>query len=115
MLFTIPEYLFDSLLVLLSAYKFECIWKLDVLPIWLIILWLSFATLFVDVLVFFQRYLILGVLISVILGPLTYYLGKPIGIIVIYNYYFFFISMILFWALLMHYYLKYILKLNTTK
>ena len=54
------------------------------------------------------------VLISSLLGPLTYYLGKPIGIIVIHNYYIFFISMIFFWAFLMHYYLKCILQLNTT-
>ena len=115
MLIAVPGYLFDSLLVLLSAYNFECFWKLGVLPIWLEILWLSFATLFVDVLVFFKRYPIIGILISATLGPFTYYLGQPIGIIVINNYYFFFISMMLFWALLMHYYLKYILQFNFTE
>ena len=114
MLIATPGYFFDSLLVLSSAYNFESIWKLGVLPIWMVVLWLSFATLFVDLLVFFKRYTILGVLISSLLGPLTYYLGKPIGIIVIHNYYIFFISMIFFWAFLMHYYLKCILQLNTT-
>ena len=54
MLIAIPGYLFDSLLVLSSIYNFESIWKLGVLPIWLTILWLSFATLFVDVLFSFK-------------------------------------------------------------
>ena len=94
----IPGYIFDSLLVLSSAYNFESIWKLGVLPIWLAILWLCFATLFVDVLFFFKRYPIIGVLISSLIGPFTYYLGQPLGIIVINNYYFFFISMIFFWV-----------------
>ena len=47
-------------------------------------------------------------MLSGILGPLTYYLGEPIGVLTINNFNIFFISMIFFWIFLMVYYLNYV-------
>jgi len=54
--------------------------------------------LFDSLLIFLQKYPAIGILMSAIIEPLTYYLGQPIGIIVINKCYFFFISMIFFWV-----------------
>ena len=109
---SIPGYIFDSLLVYFQVYDFETIAKLGTLPLWMIVLWLSFSTLFDEILTFFKRYKILGIILSGVLGPLTYYLGEPIGVIKIYNFQFFIISMISFWMILMVYYLYYLVKNN---
>jgi len=53
---------------------------------------------------------ILGIILSGVLGHLTYYLGEPIGVIKIYNFQIFIISMVLFWMILMFYYLNYVIK-----
>ena len=107
---SIPGYIFDSLLVYFQVYDFETIAKLGTLPLWMIVLWLSFSTLFDEILSFFKNYKILGIILSGVLGPLTYYLGEPIGVIKIYNFQAFIISMILFWIILMIYYLNYVVK-----
>ena len=78
----------------------------------MIVLWLSFSTLFDEILMIFKKYKFLGVLTSAVAGPLTYYLGDPIGILVINNMISFFIFMVSFWSLLMLYYLKVILRKN---
>tara|TARA_E500000331_G_scaffold319704_1_gene332632 strand:+ start:276 stop:788 length:513 start_codon:yes stop_codon:yes gene_type:complete len=109
---SIPGYIFDTLLVYFQVYDFETIAKLGTLPLWMIVLWLSFSTLFDEILTFFKRYKILGIILSGVLGPLTYYLGEPIGVIKIYNFQFFIISMISFWMILMVYYLYYLVKNN---
>ena len=107
---SIPGYIFDTLLVYFQVYDFETIAKLGTLPLWMIVLWLSFSTLFDEILTFFKSYKILGIILSGMLGPLTYYLGEPIGVIKIYNFQVFIISMILFWMILMIYYLNYVVK-----
>ena len=107
---SIPGYIFDTLLVYFQVYDFETIAKLGTLPLWMIVLWLSFSTLFDEILTFFKSYKILGIILSGILGPLTYYLGEPIGIIKIYNFQVFIFSMTLFWMILMLYYLNFVLK-----
>ena len=89
---------------------FETIAKLGTLPLWMIVLWFSFSTLFDEILTFFKSYKILGIILSGVLGPLTYYLGEPIGVIKIYNFQIFITSMVLFWMILMFYYLNYVIK-----
>ena len=106
----IPGYLFDSILVYISIYDFISTMKIGLLPIWMLVLWLSFATLFVEILVFFKNYKLIGIILSAFLGPFTYYLGYPLEIIEIYNFYLFFIFMILFWISLMYFYLFFLLK-----
>ena len=109
-LIAIPGYLFDSMMIYLSVYQFNSSEVIGMLPSWMIILWLSFSTLFDEILLFFKKYQILGIISSIILGPLTYYLGEPIGIISINDILLFLVIMILFWCLLMIYYLNIILK-----
>ncbi len=105
-------YLFDSTLVKFNIYYFETSFNFVFLPVWMLVLWPSFACLFYEVFVFLSKYKIIGVGLSGILGPLTYYSGKPLGLLVINNSYLFFTLMISFWILLMFFYLNYILKLK---
>ena len=109
-LIAIPGYLFDSMMIYLSVYQFNSSEVIGMLPSWMIILWLSFSTLFDEILVVFKKYQFLGIIFSIILGPFTYYLGEPIGVILINEFLFFFTFMILFWFLLMIYYQRIILK-----
>tara|TARA_Y100001970_G_scaffold164586_1_gene201120 strand:- start:17776 stop:18297 length:522 start_codon:yes stop_codon:yes gene_type:complete len=110
LLISIPGYFFDTVLIYLNVYEFKTSFSLGYLPIWMVILWLSFATLFDKVFVFLSRYKLIAIILSAILGPLTYYSGSPLGLIKINQFYIFFISMIIFWIALMIYYLNYVLK-----
>ena len=105
-----PGYIFDTLIVYFGIYEFNASLIIGTIPSWMIILWLSFATLFDEIFRIFMKYKFIGVLLSSFLAPITYYLGEPIGIISINNVLLFFTVMILFWALLMIYYLEIILK-----
>ncbi len=109
---SIPGYTFDTLMVYFSVYEFNSSIIIGTLPLWMIVLWFSFSTLFEEILMIFKKYVYTGILLSGLLGPLTYYLGHPIGIISINNILLFFILMIIFWTLMMIYYLKIILKKN---
>ena len=106
---SIPGYFFDSLMVYFSIYEFQTSFILGILPVWMIILWLSFSTLYSEILVIFKKYKLLGIFLSGTLAPITYYLGEPLGIIEINNITLFFIIMIVFWVILMIYYLYFIL------
>lgn len=112
LLISILGYLFDSILVFFDIYNFKTSLYIGVLPIWMIVLWPSFAILFDEILIFLYKYKIIAVILSSILGPLTYFAGSPLGLININNLLVFFILMILFWAILMIFYLNYILKLK---
>ena len=105
-------YLFDTSLVFFEIYNFQTSLYVGVLPIWMLVLWPSFAILFDEILIFLSKYKIIAVILSSILGPLTYFAGSPLGLININNLVIFFISMTVFWAILMIFYLNYILKLK---
>ena len=105
-------YLFDTSLVFFEIYNFQTSLYVGVLPIWMLVLWPSFAILFDEILIFLSKYKIIAVILSSILGPLTYYAGSPLGLININNLFLFFILMIFFWAILMIFYLNYIIKLK---
>jgi len=109
---SIPGYLFDSFLIFLKVYNFDTSLYFGLLPIWMLILWPSFATLFDEVFTFLSKYKLIAVLLSSILGPLTYYSGSPLGLLSISHISLFFIFMIFFWAILMLYYLKFLVKLD---
>ena len=108
LLISVPGYMFDSLMVYFQIYEFESIIKFGTLPLWMIVLWLSFSTLFDEIFYFFKNYRLFGIVLSGILGPLTYYLGEPIGVLNINNFNIFLFSMIFFWTFLMVYYLNYV-------
>ena len=105
-------YLFDTSLVFFEIYNFRTSLYVGVLPIWMLVLWPSFAILFDEILIFLSKYKIIAVILSSILGPLTYFAGSPLGLININNLFLFFILMIVFWAILMIFYLNYIIKLK---
>ena len=109
-LISLPGYLFDSIMVYFSIYIFNTIFIIGTLPIWMMVLWLSFSTLFDEILIFFERFKILGVVMSGFLGPITYYLGEPIGILNINNIILFVTFMIIFWSMLMAFYLKFVVR-----
>tara|TARA_B100000287_G_scaffold391163_1_gene402621 strand:- start:124 stop:642 length:519 start_codon:yes stop_codon:yes gene_type:complete len=109
---SIVGYLFDSILVNIRIYNFNTSLYFGVLPIWMIVLWPSFAILFDEILVFLSKYKLIALLLSGSLGPLTYYSGNALGLIEINNLSFFFIFMIAFWILLMFFYLNLLLKLK---
>jgi len=111
-LISIMGYLFDSSLVFFQIYNFETSLYFGVLPIWMIVLWPSFAILFDEVLTFLSKYKTIALLLSSILGPLTYFAGSPLGLIYINNLFLFFILMIIFWATLMIFYLNFLVKLK---
>ena len=111
-LISIMGYLFDTSLVFFEIYNFETSIYIGVLPIWMIVLWPSFAILFDEILIFLSKYKIIAVLFSGILGPLTYFAGSPLGLIKINNLFLFFSLMIIFWAILMIFYIYYIIKLK---
>ena len=112
LLISILGYLFDTILVFFEIYNFKTSLYIGVLPIWMIVLWPSFAILFDEILIFLSKHKIIAVILSSILGPITYFAGSPLGLININNSVVFFILMILFWAILMIFYLNYILKLK---
>ena len=105
-------YLFDSILVYLKIYNFESSLYFGWLPIWMLVLWPSFATLFDEVFVFLSKYKLIALSLSAVLGPLTYYSGSPLGLIYINQISLFFILMATFWAFLMLLYLNYLLKVK---
>lgn len=112
LLISILGYLFDTILVFFEIYNFKTSLYIGLLPIWMIVLWPSFAILFDEILIFLSKYKVIAVILSSILGPLTYFAGSSLGLININNLLVFFILMILFWAILMIFYLNYILKLK---
>ena len=109
---SILGYLFDTILVFFEIYNFQTSLYIGVLPIWMIVLWPSFAILFDEILMFLSKYKIIAVILSSVLGPLTYFAGSPLWLININNLFLFFALMIFFWAILMIFYLNYIIKLK---
>jgi len=105
-------YLFDTSLVFFEIYNFQTSLYVGVLPIWMLVLWPSFAILFDEILFFLSKYKIIAIILSSILGPLTYFAGNHLGLININNLFLFFILMIVFWAFLMIFYLSYVIKLK---
>ena len=109
---SVMGYLFDTILVFFEIYYFQVSSYIGVLPIWMIVLWPSFAILFDEILMFLSKYKFIAVILSSTLGPLTYYAGSPLGLIEINNFFLFIVLMIIFWAILMICYLSYIVRFS---
>ena len=69
LLISLPGYFFDTFMIYLSIYKFNAILNIGFLPIWMLVLWPSFAILFDEILVFFKNYKLIGILLSGLLVP----------------------------------------------
>ncbi|MDC0161910.1 DUF2878 domain-containing protein [bacterium] len=111
-LISIIGYLFDTSLVFFEIYNFKTSLYIGLLPIWMIVLWPSFAILFDEVFTFLKKYKIPAVILSSILGPLTYFSGEPLGLIYINKIFVFFILMVIFWSALMIFYLSFLVKIK---
>ena len=108
--FAFPGYIFDSSIQALDIYKIESGLIIGYLPVWMIILWPTFTTLFVDVLNFLRNKPILSIFLGIIFGPGAYYAGVPLGIASYTNLNLGLGVMAIFWGTLMFIYSVYIKK-----
>ena len=111
-LISILGYLFDTILVFFQIYNFDTSLYFGFLPIWMLVLWPSFATLFDEVFIFLPKYKLIAVLLSSILGPLAYVSGNSLGLIYINQMFLFFTLMIIFWAALMMFYVNFLVNIK---
>jgi len=107
-LFSLIGYLFDSILSYNKIYFINSNLTIGYLPIWFLVLWPCFITLFVEILFFLKKSLLLSFFIGAILVPPTYYFGIVIGISQSNNILLSFLIMILFWGLFLVFYSLYL-------
>ena len=101
-------YLFDSILSYNKIYFINSNLTIGYLPIWFLVLWPSFVTLFVNILNFLKNRPIFAFLIGSIFGPTTYYLGIPLNLAHSENLLFAMLIMFLFWGIFLTFYSIYI-------
>lgn len=97
-------YAFDSIMSYTNLYKIESSIIIGFLPIWFIILWPSFCTLFVSFFNFLKEKPLISFLLGSLFGPAAYYSGIILDIAISSNLYLSFIIMIIFWGSLMSLY-----------
>jgi hypothetical protein len=103
-------YTFDSLLSYMNIYRINADKDFMFLPIWFLVLWPSFASLFVNFFSFLKKMSILSFLLGFIIGPLSYYAGIKLGLAYVSDYFTSFSLIAVFWALLMIIYSKSFIK-----
>ena len=111
--FSLIGYLFDSILGFSGLFAFQSNIIVGYLPLWFIVLWPSFTTLFVNTLIFLKNLPILAFAMGSILAPSTYYLGIPLGIAKSSNLPFAILIMIIFWGSFLTLYSFYVRKNST--
>ena len=99
LIFSFIGYFFDSSLGYIQLFNIKSSMMFGYLPIWFLVLWPSFSTLFVKVLPFLKKSLLLSCLLGAIFAPPSYYLGIPLGIASSENIILAMITMALFWGL----------------
>ena len=109
-IYSLIGYSFDSILSFSQIFVFDSELIVGFLPIWLLFLWPSFTTLFIDILVFLKKRILLAFLIGAILVPPTYYIGIPLGLANSNNLFLAMSIMAFFWGLLMSSYAYYLYK-----
>ena len=114
-IFSLIGYIFDSILGFSDLFTIKSNIIIGYLPIWFLILWPSFSTLFVNILSFLKNRPILAFLLGSSFAPPTYYLGIPLGIAKSSNLSLAIIMMIIFWGLFLTLYSFYISKNNLIK
>ncbi len=108
LLFSLIGYVFDSLIVYFNIYSIKSDIIFLFLPIWFIVLWPSFITLFVSVLTFLRDKKILSIFLGITFAPFTYYLGIPLGIAHSNNIFIMLIFMVIFWGGFLYLYSYYL-------
>ena len=78
--FSIIGYTFDSMIAFNKLFIINSNIIVGYLPIWFLILWPSFSTLFAYVLTFLKNRPILAFIMGATIVPPTYYLGIPLGL-----------------------------------
>ena len=110
--FSLIGYLFDSILGFNELFTIQSNIMVGYLPIWFLILWPSFSTLFVNILSFLKNRPILAFFMGSLFAPATYYTGIPLGIAKSSNLSLALTLMIIFWGLFLTLYSFYISKIN---
>ena len=105
-------YLFDTILGFSQLFVINSKVIVGFLPIWFLVLWPSFATLFVDVFSFLKNRSILALLLGSFMGPPTYYFGIILGIAKSNDVVLTITIMAIFWGLLFYLYSIYLKKIN---
>tara|TARA_Y100001936_G_C16054617_1_gene660119 strand:+ start:1522 stop:2028 length:507 start_codon:yes stop_codon:yes gene_type:complete len=112
LIFSVIGYFFDSFLGYIELFNIKSNIMFGYLPIWFLVLWPSFTTLFVQVLCFLKNHQILSLILGSSLAPPTYYLGIPLGIAVSENILLSMTIMVIFWGLYLMFYSIYIKKIT---
>ena len=115
LIISVIGYTFDSFLGFSEIFKIKSNIIVGYLPIWFLVLWPSFSTLFVDVLSFLKNRPIIAFLIGSLFAPPTYYLGIPLGIAQSNNILLAMTIMIIFWGLLLMFYSFYLYNENNNR
>jgi len=113
--FSVIGYLFDSILGFSELFIIKSSIIVGYLPIWFLILWPSFTTLFINILSFLKNRPILAFFMGSLLAPPTYYLGIPLGIAKSSNLSLAITMMVIFWGLFLTLYSFSIRKNNFIK
>jgi len=107
-IFSVIGYTFDSVIAFSKLFIINSNIIIGFLPIWFLILWPSFSTLFVYVLTFLKNRPILAFIMGAIIVPPTYYLGIPLGLASSSNIILAMVIMSFFWGLFLTFYTFYI-------
>ena len=96
--------IFDSFLSYSGLYVINSSFMFGFIPIWLVVLWISFSTLFVDILIFLKKRRFISFLAGFLLVPPTYYVGIALNIAKSNNLFLTILTMAIFWGTLLYIY-----------
>tara|TARA_B110000444_G_scaffold241224_1_gene257382 strand:- start:105 stop:626 length:522 start_codon:yes stop_codon:yes gene_type:complete len=96
--------IFDSFLSYSGLYVINSSFMFGFIPIWLVVLWISFSTLFVDILIFLKKRRFISFLAGFLLVPPTYYVGIVLNIAKSNNLFLTILTMAIFWGALLYIY-----------
>lgn len=114
LIFSLIGYFFDSMLGFFEIFIIKSKISVGYLPIWFLVLWPSFTTLFVDLLLFLKNRIFLAFFMGTFLAPPTYYIGIPLGIAESNNLILSMIFMAFFWGLFLIFYTFFLNRINPT-
>jgi hypothetical protein len=102
--YSILGIIFDSFLSYSELYVINTSFMFGFIPIWLVVLWISFTTLFVDILIFLKKRRFISFLAGFLLVPPTYYVGIALNIAKSNNIFLTILTMSIFWGTLLYIY-----------
>jgi len=96
--------IFDNFLSYSGLYVINSSLMIGFIPIWLVVLWISFSTLFIDILIFLKKKRFISFLAGFLLVPPTYYVGIALDIAKSNNLFLALATMAIFWGTLLYIY-----------